>query len=238
MRSYIFLPVAAGSMLLLSSCMIDLEPAGPVETIKKSVDAGKAEQVKAVLRFPVGKVRVTGGAGSKLMDGTFQYDRPAFKPVIDYDDSSFRGQLTIRTEKSGSSTGSSRGTNWDIKMGEKVPLEMEIHAGVGEADLDFRQVDLRGLELHMGVGKVDLDLSGTPTRSYRVEVKGGVGEATIRLPRNVGVKVNAGGGIGGVHAEGLKNDGRHYTNSLYGKNPITVEVSAHGGVGAIHLIGE
>ena len=237
MRSFLSLPVAAVAMLTLHGCGIDLDPAGPVETMTKSVETGKAEQVKAVLRFPVGKVTVKGG-GSKLMDGTFKFDRPAYKPVIEYDDSSFRGQLTIRTERSSSGPGSTRGTHWDLTMSEKVPLEMEIHAGVGEAHLDFTKADLRGLELHMGVGEVDLDLTGTPQRSYRVEVKGGVGEATIRLPRSVGVRAKASGGIGGIDTRGLRKDGNYYVNDQYGKNPVTVEVDARGGVGAIKLIAE
>lgn len=237
MRPHSLLPLATGSLLLLTGCMVDLDPPGSLETMRKSLDAGKAEQVKAVLRFPVGKITVQGG-GSKLMDGTFRYDRPAFKPVIEYDDSSFRGQLTIRTDRTSTNTSSTRGTHWDLTMAEKVPFEMEIHAGVGEAKLDFRRTDLRGLELHMGVGEVDIDLSGTPVRSYRAEVRGGVGEATIHLPRTVGVRVSAGGGIGGINVRGLKKDGSFYTNDLYGKSPITVQVEARGGIGAINLIAE
>lgn len=237
MRNLLAVSLLLASLLILSGCMMDLDPPGPVETVKQTVDIGKAEQVKAIIRFPVGRVHVTGGS-EKLMDGSFQFDRPAYKPVIRYDDSSFRGELTITTESGKGSAGNTRGTQWDIKLAKKVPIEVEMHAGVGEADLDFTQVDLRKLDLHMGVGKADLDLRGEPLRSYSVSVHGGVGEATIRLPTSVGVRARASGGIGGINAVGLHKNGSEYTNDLYGKSKITVEVEARGGVGEIKLIHE
>lgn len=238
MRNVLAASLLLASLLILGGCMMDFDPPGPVETVKQTLEIGKAEQVKAIIRFPVGRVHITGGS-EKLMDGTFQFDRPAYKPVIRYDDSSFRSELSITTEKSGGSPGNTRATNWDIKLAKKVPIEIEMHAGVGEADLDFRQIDLRRLDLHMGVGKADVDLSGDPQRSYQVSVHGGVGEATIRLPTTVGVRVNASGGIGGINTRGsLKKNGNEYTNDLYGKSKITVEVEARGGVGEIKLIHE
>jgi len=65
-----------------------------------------------------------------------------------------------------------------------------------------------------------------------------VGEATIRLPRKIGVIVNASGGIGTINAHGLRNDGDDYMNDAYGKSPATIHLKVEGGVGRINLIEE
>jgi hypothetical protein len=65
-----------------------------------------------------------------------------------------------------------------------------------------------------------------------------VGEANIRLPKNVGVIVHASGGLGTIDAHGLKHDGDEYTNELYGKSPVTIRLKVEGGVGRIVLTQE
>jgi len=45
------------------------------------------------------------------------------------------------------------------------------------------------IEFEGGMGKVTLDFSGTWTSSARVQAKMAVGELTLRLPRNVGVRI-------------------------------------------------
>jgi hypothetical protein len=62
-----------------------------------------------------------------------------------------------------------------------------------------------------------------------------VGSATIRLPKDEGVRVVASGGIGAIHADGLKSRGDAYVNDAYGKTPQTIDLTVHGGVGQINL---
>jgi hypothetical protein len=65
-----------------------------------------------------------------------------------------------------------------------------------------------------------------------------VGEANIRLPKNIGVIVHASGGLGTIGAHGLKHDGDEYTNEFYGKSPVTIHLKVAGGVGRIVLTQE
>jgi hypothetical protein len=70
------------------------------------------------------------------------------------------------------------------------------------------------------------------------DIEGGVGEAQIRLPKNVGVIVEASGGIGSVDAHGLKRQGDRYVNDAYGKSAATIHLKVEGGVGHIGLTQE
>jgi hypothetical protein len=83
---------------------------------------------------------------------------------------------------------------------------------------------------------VDVDLTGDRTKDVDADVEGGVGQATVRLPRKVGVIAHASGGIGGISAHGFKQDGDEYTNEAYGKTAATIHLKVEGGVGMITLL--
>src|SRR6202007_995764 len=93
-------------------------------------------------------------------------------------------------------------------------------------------------DMTMGAGQADLDLTGDRKKDLIANLEGGVGQVTIRLPRNVGVVVQASGGIGSVDAHGLRHDNDEYTNEAYGKTPATIHLKVQGGVGQISLIEE
>ena len=120
-----------------------------------------------------------------------------------------------------------------------MPIDFDFRFGVGEADINLGSANIRSLELHMGVGEVKLDLRGAPKKDYSVNIRGGVGEATIHLPKDVAIVVDAEGGIGSIHTTGLKKEGGRYVNENYKKHaPVTVRLDIKGGVGAINLYAE
>ena len=215
---------------------MDVMPPGPARTETQSVDLDSSEFARVELKMGAGELNVRGGS-PKLMDGEFTYTRPAMRPEIRYDTSSFRGRLTIE-EPSGVHHTSHGKYSWDLRLNDEKPLDLEVHFGAGEGRLDLGSLNLRSVDVHMGVGALRLDLRGKPQADYSVHVRGGVGEATIYLPEGVGVVADAEGGIGGVNARGLtKRDGR-YVNEAYGHARTTVRLDIRGGIGAINLVAD
>jgi hypothetical protein len=107
--------------------------------------------------------------------------------------------------------------------------------GAGESDMKLSGLDVTHLDLEMGAGELNLDLTGARKSSLDGNVQGGAGTATIRLPKDVGVRVKASGGIGSINAKGLTRDGDTYTNTVYGKTPASIDLVVEGGVGTINL---
>ena len=83
------------------------------------------------LKMGAGELKVEGGS-AKLMEADFTYNIPSWKPVVRYDSSSFRGQLTIEQPR-GSHGGSHMTYKWDIRLNDKIPLDIVTHLGAGEA---------------------------------------------------------------------------------------------------------
>jgi len=232
-------PLAAVIVAGLTGC-IHVEQTGPLQTDSKSFDLDKSEIVKLDLRMGVGELRVKGGS-SKLAETTFEYNVPSWKPTVDYSSTGFRGTLKIEQKSTSKGAfGDNQKNKWDIRVNDTVPIDYDFRFGVGEADLDLGSTNIRSVELHMGVGEVKMNLVGTPKKDYTVNIRGGVGEATIKLPRNVGIVADAKGGIGGIHTTGLVEDGGRYVNEAYRKHTsqVTVRLDIRGGVGAINLYAE
>jgi predicted membrane protein len=117
-------------------------------------------------------------------------------------------------------------------------VELNAHLGAGEARLDLGSLTLRRVEVEVGVGEVRMDLRGTPTHDYDVRIRGGVGEATVYLPRNAGIYASGSGGIGEIHSEGLRKQGDHWVNDAYNNAKVRIHVDVEGGIGQINLIAD
>ncbi len=65
-----------------------------------------------------------------------------------------------------------------------------------------------------------MDLRGNPRHSYDVRIQGGVGEATVYLPKNVGIVANASGGIGEIRTDGLTERNGRWINAAQERSPF------------------
>ena len=200
----------------------------------ESVELEGAKSVTFDLQFPAGRLHVSGGS-SKLLEADFRYDRSSQRPRVDYSVSGTDGRLTVSSPDGGVHFGPSD-NDWELRLGGDAPMNLNMNMGAGESYLRLGELPVERLKINMGVGRLDLDLTGPRKTNLEAIVEGGVGSAMIRLPRDVGVRVNASGGIGSVNADGLHREGDSYENDAYGKTPSTIDMTVHGGIGEIDLI--
>ena len=161
---------------------------------------------------------------------------PAWKPMVTTADSGQDVTVTIRQGEHAHGGGNKR-YRWDLELNDKVLLDLSLKCGAGRARLELGELDLQRVDVHMGAGQVELDLEGNPVRSYNVNVAGGVGQAIIRLPRNVGVRAEAHGGLGSIDVRGLVKRDNYYSNALFGNAKVNVILNVEGGIGEIRILG-
>ncbi len=178
-----------------------------------------------------GTLHVKSGT-PKLMEGRFAYNVPDWKPVID----SKAGELSLsQPGSSGCSFGNSV-NKWDLTLNRELPMEVKADLGAGEANLELGQINLSRVEMNIGAGKVTMDLRGEPRHDYTVQIRGGVGETVVYLPKDVGVAATATKGIGDISTEGLEQRDGVWINRDRVSAPVTVRLDVKGGVGAIRLV--
>jgi len=208
---------------------------GKMQDESKYVDLKNADSVRAQLKMGAGELHITGGA-DQLMDGDFSYNVSEWKPKVSYDVSGDAGELVVKQRSAeGARLGGDARNEWDISLNDEVPTDLQVQMGAGESDLDLDSLVLTGLDLQMGAGKTTVDLTGDYSRSFDASIEGGVGEATVLLPSEVGVKAKAEGGLGKINAEGLQKVGDSYVNDAYGESDVNLNVDVKGGVGEINL---
>jgi hypothetical protein len=208
---------------------------GEMQRESQSIQAENAQSVRANLRMGAGELNLTGGA-DQLMEADFAYNVPDWKPKVNYDVSGDMGELTVRQgDGGGVRLGGDARNEWDIRFNDEVPTNLSVQMGAGESDLDLDDLTLTGLELEMGAGRTTIDLTGDYERDLVASIQGGVGQATVQLPSEVGVRVEAQGGLGEINAEGLQKEGEAYVNDAYGDSEDTLDVDIQGGVGQINL---
>ncbi len=229
--------ICAVAVLALTGCNASVETStvpGTLEHDTQAIELDKAEMVRVEMRMGAGELNV-GGGSSRLLDAEFEFDRPASKPVVRYQASSFRGLLTIEQPNvHGSGAGSHYA--WKLRLNNGVPMDVITHLGAGNAEMNLGDLNLRGVEVHMGVGNLDMDLRGDPKRDYNVEIHGGVGNASVRLPSAVGIIADAKGGIGNIDAQGLEKRNGRWVNAKQEDAKVTIHLNIRGGVGNITLL--
>jgi len=220
----------------LAGCVVNLDHGRSAQHDIQSIDLDKSEMARVEIKLGAGELQVDGGS-PKLMEADFEYNIPTWKPIVRYDASSFRSQLHI--EQPGTVHGGSHvDYKWNLRFNDKLPLDVDMDLGAGEARMNLGSMNLRSVRVNVGVGEVTLDLRGKPTRDYSVNVNGGVGHAKIYLPNDVGVIANAAGGIGDVNVRGLEKRGGQWINPQHENAPVTIRLDVKGGIGQIEIIAE
>jgi hypothetical protein len=222
--------------LLLCACTTEHEEIGALQTDTKSVALGGAKSEHVAISMGAGELKVTGGSqpGNQLMDATFTYNVPRWKPEVTYNVSGEAGELEVKQPESGHTIGNTR-NEWELHLNNKIPTDIEANLGAGKANLTLGGMALRSLKVDMGAGEATVDLTGDWKNNLSAQVHGGVGKAVVRLPQDVGVHVIAHGGLGAINANGFQKQGDAYVNEAYGKSPITLNIEVEGGVGEIDL---
>lgn len=204
------------------------------ETLSFDLD-DKSKAARVDIRMGAGELKVATGT-PKFMEGKFAYNIPEWKPEGDYkvDYSDGTAHLTLTQPGYSSSFGNSV-KNWDVALNGDIPLQFTANLGAGEANLELGKMNLSRVELTIGAGEMNVDLRGEPKRDYTVQIRGGVGETTVQLPKDVAISATASKGIGDISIEGLEERNGVWVNPDSIDAPVTVRLDVKGGVGQINL---
>jgi uncharacterized protein DUF2154 len=225
----------AVAALLISACHEGVVATGDTRHETAVIDLDPLESADVVLRMDAGELRVESGT-PKLVDAQFAFNVDAWRPVVSYHPERGRGDLTISQGKSAGHGVGRTENRWNVKLNDRVSLDVAAHLGAGQATLDLGQMNLHKVEIHIGAGEATLDLRGEPRHDYDVDVHGGVGQATIYLPKNAAISARASGMLGGISASGLEKRNDVWINPDRVQGPVTVRVNATGEIGEIRLV--
>jgi archaellum component FlaG (FlaF/FlaG flagellin family) len=234
--SRIVLFAAALAVLGASACSFSNRTAiRQTQTDTDSVPLGGANSADVAIAMGPGNLKLAGGAEA-LMQATFKYNVPAWKPRVVYSVREGKGFLTVRQSGSTGSLTFGAQNEWNISLNNSVPLDLRIQVGAGQAYLALGALALDNLGFDEGAGDSNIDLSGNWKKNASVSIEGAEGKTVVHLPADVGARVMVEEGIGEVNAGKLKKENGAWVNSAYGKSPATLNVTIHNGTGEVDLL--
>ncbi len=220
--------------LLLAGCS-SAARVGELRSESQSVELGDARSVRVDINLGAGELDLTGGA-EKLLEASFNYNVAKIKPEVEYSHSTLvvrqpdviRGMPDLRNI-------TDYRNDWDLRLYDEVPMDLKVDVGGGSSNLQLAGLSLTGLDVSLGAGISTIDLSGDWVHDLDVAIDAGAADLTVRLPKDVGVRVEVDPGASMIEAQNLAQNESTYTNAAYGVSPVTLQVKIDAGIGIVKL---
>lgn len=200
-----------------------------------------AQEVEVDIHMGVGDLRVEALEDSALLlQGDLSYPQRWGAPArVTYSVSGGRGRLLVTSRtRSGWAIpfgGSASGDRWTLQLSPRVPLSLELEAGVSSSVLDLSRLRLVDLRIRGGVGRAEVRF---PAEGEQItaRVDGGVGEVILRIPESLAARITVRGGLGSLQvAERFERQGDVYETPGYATAANRLEVYVEGGVGSLRV---
>jgi len=234
--NYFLIALGLFAAMLLASCSSEAR-VGALRTESQSVELGGAKSVRVKINFGAGDLKLTGGA-KKLLEADFTYNVAKLKPEVEFTD----GTLVVQQPDVGGFPAlqgiAGFRNEWDLRLDDGVPMDLRVDMGAGSSDLQLAGLSLTRLDITMGAGMSTVDLSGDWARDLDISFDTGAADITVRLPKDVGVRVEVDAGPTAISAPDLTKDGNVYTNAAFGGSDVTLQIHMEAGIGLITLEAE
>jgi hypothetical protein len=115
---------------------------------------------------------------------------------------------------------------------------IRIKNGVGSMDaVGLGNLNFRDFEFEGGIGGATLDFTGDWKEGADVRIQVGVGGVTMRMPRELGVRVEAEKHLlSGLHLDGFAKRDASYYSENYDKSKIRISVRVATGIGGFRIV--
>jgi len=226
----------AGTLVLAEGCVrVDLDEDSSTTHSTEKVDLGDAEEVHVSIDMGAGGLVVASDPTLSLMEGDFTYRPSSLEPRVEYTIHDGSGALSVKTPGSIQlNLGVSMRYAWEIRLAEDVPMSLDVNMGAGESNLDLGDLTLTALKVDLGAGDATIDLSGDPKQDLDADINAGIGQLTLIVPRDAGVRiVGYKDGVGAYQADGFTIDGDALENDAYETSDVTYDITLRRGVGEV-----
>ena len=169
-------------LIIVSGCV----EVGELQTETRSVDLEDADSVDVELDMNSGEMNVAGGADA-LLNAEFKYNIAEWKPEIEYSVTGGEGKLTVRQPTLESTfgpvgpVGPDVRNEWDLRLNDDVPIDLDIIVSSGRSDLNMGSSMLKTFDIESSSGSVDAALSGSQSLLKNIEMDVSSGAASLDL---------------------------------------------------------
>ena len=233
MKKTLFIGLAIG-VILFAASGCNTVVSGEVKEESILIKKDKARELDVELNLSVGELTLSKGA-EDWVEGSIKYGKKKLKPEVIYNRKGNKGEVIIKQKSLNSFNNSNIKNEWNLELTDNVPMNLSVDSGVSSTELDLQGLMLEKLDIDAGVGDLHVDLGGDAwENSFETNITTGVGEATVILPSEVGVKIKSEKGLGTSNVVGFISQGEGvYVNEAYEDADVILTVNTEIGVGDI-----
>ena len=234
--------VRRGSLRVVGGLLVLLAVAGPVVLSLSSPGAGVNVAVsapvpagadRAVLRAAPGGGRLQLGAGAAgLYDAQLRTPGP---PTAQVSTTASTAVVDLRAPGEHGLLARNRGSDWSARLSTGLPWQIQLDGGSLTADLDLRDLDVRGVRVDAGVTRLAVRL-GQPVGQVPVDLRLSAGLVDVYLPRAASLEIAVDGpAVNNFAAQALERTARGWqTRNAAGPGRFVVTVRVTAGRVRVH----
>jgi hypothetical protein len=262
MKNYIFLASIIVGIVVFALLINNKTKIKETETVNDKTISVKpsVKSAHTDISFPAGILNIKSSEKDKFFSSSFYNCEDFREPQIDFIENGKKANLRITTRDEQQSINfndsESSSCTWNLYFNKKVENSINISMVAGTGNIDLSECNLKSFDFKMTAGEiklnlnntsvpymnfraaagdVEIDLTGEWKNDLRANIKGGVGEITILVPDNIGVKIDISGILGEINAPSFKKKRKTYLNKMYGKTSKTLFLDIFGGIGEINI---
>ena len=223
--------IFAGALWLLEP---DIRTAQAVagEEIRQAL--GEATQARVVIEPGVGSLHIEAlPESANLIEGAVSVGRGR-RVNQHFAVTGKTATFTLQTE--GTTFGPFMGWgdqwSWDLGLAPEVPLMLEVHLGVGLADIDLTGLAVDDLVMSMGIGRTTVTLP--EEGRFNAKLEGAIGETVIVIPAGMAARISVETGLT-VHdlPDSYQQRGDVYTSPGYASADDRVDLEVDQAIGKV-----
>jgi hypothetical protein len=154
------------------------------------------EPVEVEVEYGAGELEIGPARGGMLYSMELRYDEEQSVPVAEFDSASRRLKLGASNRRGNRKH--REGSTATIALSDRIPLDLGLHFGAGEATLNLGGLRLQRLDVETGASETTIRFdSPNPIRAREVELSAGAAELeVIGLGNARAERISFQGGVG------------------------------------------
>jgi len=205
-------------------------------TTNMSLDGARQGELKVTLG--AGKLLLHGGAPpDTFMQATVFSKSPEWQPAFSrsMNGSNLQVAMIDKGHKAKEWFAVDSPNKWEISVTDAVPLDIDINVGAGDSRLDLGALNLSTLAVKNGAGDARIDLAGYHGDRFDATIENGVGDLTLRVPKDSNTKIEVQNGVGDIADNGLIRENGSFTTPGYSPSRPVNTIHIKQGIGSISL---
>ncbi len=124
----------------------------------------------------------------------------------------------------------------DVKIAEKIPVDLTVNAGASQINLDLSKAIIEKITLNAGATEINVKLGNTIQNNAKIQISTGASNIKFTIPKDIGVRFKNDSPVTGMQLNNYKNIGNKiYESPDYSSKSKKIEINSSSGASSVEI---